>query len=121
MARHTRPTIGATFALLFVAFAAGAMAHHGWTGYDDKTPVTATGTVKTSGYENPHGFADLETPGKVWHVILAPPSRMENRGLSREMLKPGTQATVTGYPSKSDQAEMRAERITIGEKTIELR
>ena len=60
-------------------------------------------------------------PGKVWVVVLAPPSRMENRGLPRDMLKVGTTATVVGYPSRTDQEEMRAERITIGDKTVELR
>jgi hypothetical protein len=46
---------------------------------------------------------------------------MERRGLLREMLKPGTTATVVGYPNRSDPSEMRAERITIGGATVELR
>jgi hypothetical protein len=37
------------------------------------------------------------------------------------MLKPGVEATVVGYPNRSDANEMRAERITIGGKTVELR
>ena len=61
-----------------------------------KNPLTLSGTVKDSGYENPHGFVDLETPDKVWRVVLAPPARMESRGLSKEMLKAGTKATVMG-------------------------
>ncbi len=46
---------------------------------------------------------------------------MENRGLRREMLAPGTQATVVGYPNRTDPDELRAERITISGKTTELR
>ena len=46
---------------------------------------------------------------------------MENRGLRREMLAPGTQATVVGYPNRNDPEELRAERITIAGKTTELR
>jgi hypothetical protein len=37
------------------------------------------------------------------------------------MLKPGTPAVVEGYPNRNKPEEMRAERITIGGKTVELR
>jgi hypothetical protein len=96
-------------------------AHHGWTGYDEKNPLTLTGTMKTSEYANPHGFVELDVDGKVWHVVLAPTSRMQARGLTREMLKAGTKATVVGYANRQTPTELRAERITIGEKTTELR
>jgi hypothetical protein len=46
---------------------------------------------------------------------------MESRGLSKEMLKTGTKATVMGYANKVEKSELRAERITIADKTIELR
>jgi hypothetical protein len=59
--------------------------------------------------------------GKTWLVVLAPPSRMENRGLPKGMLKAGVKATVVGYPSRNDPRELRAERITIEGKTVELR
>ncbi len=42
-------------------------------------------------------------------------------GLSKEMLKAGTKATVMGYQNKVEKNELRAERITIADKTIELR
>lgn len=100
---------------------AAALAHHGWSGYDGSRVLNLTGTIREAGYEHPHGYVRLETSDKTWMVVLAPPSRMENRGLPREMLKPGTQASVVGYPNRSDPGEMRAERITIGDKTTELR
>lgn len=96
-------------------------AHHGWSEYDSSKALTLTGVIKDSGYEHPHGHAHLETPGKTWQVILAPPSRMERRGLSRSDLKPGARVTVMGYPSRHKPEEMRAERITVGGKTVELR
>ena len=107
--------------LLGLANPASVRAHHGWSGYEGDKPLRLEGTIKEAGYEHPHGFVQLETPGKTWLVVLAPPSRMENRGLPRERLKPGTHATVEGYPSRSDPNEMRAERITIDGKTTELR
>ena len=108
-------------ALLGATLAAGAHAHHGWSEYDSSRPLTLTGVIKDSGYEHPHGHVHLETTGKTWQVVLAPPSRMERRGLARTDLKPGTQATVVGYANRSKPEEMRAERITIGGKTVELR
>ena len=98
-----------------------AAAHHGWSGYDATKELTLSGTIRASGYEHPHGGVQLETPDKTWKVVLAPPSRMENRGLTRQMLAPGTPAKVVGYPSREHPDEMRAERITIGDKTTELR
>ena len=65
--------------------------------------------------------AKLKAGDKAWLVVLAPPSRMDNRGLTKDMFKVGTPATVEGYPSKLQPEEMRAERITIAGKTVELR
>ena len=106
-------------AILVIATAAGA--HHGWSSYDSTKEMTLDGVIKESGYEHPHGHVKLEVSGKTWQVVLAPPSRMTNRGLPAEMLKPGTKARAVGYPSKTDPSELRAERITIGDKTVELR
>ena len=100
---------------------AAALAHHGWSEYDTSKAMTLTGTIKDSGYEHPHGHISLEAQSKTWQVILAPPSRMENRGLSKVGLKPGRSVTVMGYPNRSKPEEMRAERITVDGKTIELR
>ena len=111
-----------TLATLALTLVPGpSAAHHGWSGYDSSQVLTLTGTIRTAGYEHPHGFVTLETKDKTWLVVLAPPSRMENRGLPRETLKAGVTATVVGYPNRSDPGEMRAERITIAGKTTELR
>lgn len=109
--------------LIFFAMlvATQAIAHHGWGGYDASRPLTLTGMIEESGYVHPHGFVRLKTADKTWTVVLAPPTRLQNRGLGKEMLKPGNQAAVYGYPNRSDPQEMRAERITIGQKTVELR
>ena len=108
---------------LFVAslVALPAIAHHGWSSYDNDKPVTLTGTVVEAAYTYPHGTIKLDVSGKTWLAVLAPPSRMSARGLASADLKAGIQATVEGYPNRDDPAEMRAERITIGGKTTELR
>lgn len=96
-------------------------AHHGWSGYDSSAALTLTGTIRESGYEHPHGYVRLAAPEKTWLVVLAPPSRMENRGLPRQTLAVGKTATVVGYPHRTTPDEMRAENITIDGKTVELR
>ncbi len=63
----------------------------------------------------------LEVPGRIWLVVLAPPTRMESRGLPAAKLCVGARATVVGYPHRSSEDEMRAERITIDGATVELR
>lgn len=98
-----------------------AAAHHGWSEYDQATTLTLTGTIEEMGYEHPHGYVRLKTTEKVWMAVLAPPSRMDNRGLSKEVLKPGTTVTVVGYANRGKPEEMRAERIIVGAKTTELR
>ncbi len=95
--------------------------HHGWANYDQTKTLSFTGEIVESSYENPHGMIKLKVDDKTWNVVLAPPGRMEARGLSREMLTNAKQAAVVGYPHKKEKDEMRAERITIGDKTTELR
>lgn len=106
-------------ALAAVPFA--ALAHHGWSEYDSTQLLKLTGTIEGSGYEHPHGHINLKTPGKTWVAVLAPPSRMESRGLSKDMMKVGATVTVEGYANKSKPEEMRAERIIVAGKTVELR
>jgi hypothetical protein len=114
--------MGRTAALILAAsLAAGAYAHHGWSEYDQSKLLKLSGRIVESGYEHPHGFVRLETPGRTWLCVLAPPSRMEVRGLARELLKPGGNVTVEGYANRGKPEEMRAERITAGGKTVELR
>lgn len=107
--------------ILTLAVSLPVAAHHGWSEYDSSQALTLTGTIKASGYEHPHGHVTLATPAKTWNVVLAPPTRMENRGLPRDALRAGNTVTVVGYPNRSKPEEMRAERITFEGKTVELR
>jgi Family of unknown function (DUF6152) len=117
MIMQYRAIVGATLALV----AAAAFAHHGWDGYDATKTLKLTGQLEAPAYENPHATTTLKTADATWNVVLAPPSRMMSRGLTREMLTAGATATVEGYPHRSNEGELRAERITINGKTVELR
>lgn len=108
-------------ALSALLTATAAYAHHGWSEYDDSKQMELKGTIEETGYSHPHGLIKLKTTDKTWNVVLAPPSRMENRGLTKEMLTVGQKATVVGYPNREKADELRAERISVDDKTIELR
>ena len=104
--------------------AGAAIAHHGWTGYDESKAFTVSGVIREAKWENPHVLIRLQADngkGKTWLAYLAPVSRMEMRGLKKDDVKVGATATLMGYPNKTTDDEMRAERITIAGKTAELR
>jgi len=99
-----------------------ALAHHGWSTYDAGTVLTIEAPILTAAYQNPHSEITVKDPdGKEWHVILAPPSRMERRGIAKAALIVGKTVTVVGYPSRTVDGEMRAERMTIDGNVVELR
>ncbi|MHA6248410.1 DUF6152 family protein [Pontibacter sp. CAU 1760] len=108
-------------ALLFPLYVFSPVLHHGWSNYDQSTTLDHTGLVEEITYENPHGMLALQHESKTWTVVLAPPSRMNSRGLTKDMIKPGDSVRVVGYPHKEERNEMRAERIYVGDKKIELR
>lgn len=108
--------------LLAAVFAAGtAAAHHGWGTYDAGKTIVLEGPILQSSYEFPHGEMVLEGDGGRWTVTLAPPSRMQSRGLSRDDLAVGKRIKAEGYPSTVRKNEMRAERVTVGNRVIEMR
>jgi hypothetical protein len=108
--------------LFSIALAATpALAHHGWSGYDNSREMTISGVITTLGYEHPHGHIRVDFRGRIWTATLAAPWRMERRGLHASMMAPGTKVTVVGYPSRTDPSELRAERIIIDGKTFDMR
>lgn len=114
-----KTTVASVLALALIPFAAHA--HHGWGSYDATNPMTIEAPVQSLLWENPHGELALPHRGEQWHVTLAPLSRMALRGLSPELLQPGTVVAAHGYPSRRNPNEMRAERLTVGGETYELR
>ena len=98
-----------------------ALAHHGWSGYDIDKAFEVTGAIQKSTFENPHCEIEVEADGKLWHFVLAPPSRMTRRGITPEMIAVGKTCTVFGYPHKTKPDEARIEYIVLDEKRIELR
>jgi hypothetical protein len=104
-----------------IALSGAALAHHGWGSYDAARPITVAGPILTSKFENPHVTITVRASDKVWTVTLAPTSRMVNRGALAQLVAVGKNVSAYGYPSTVEKDEMRAERITVDGKTIEMR
>ena len=102
---------------------APAGAHHGWTSYDAAHTVTVTGTIREARFEHPHVTLRVQAQGqeRLWVVVLPPPTRAARLGLTAESLRAGMTVTLAGHPHRSVADEMRALRITLGERTIPLR
>jgi hypothetical protein len=98
-----------------------AAAHHGWGSYDASKTIVLEGPILQSAYEFPHGEMVVELNGVRWTATLAPPSRMQSRGLTREDIAVGKRIKAEGYPSTVRANEMRAERVTVGSRVIEMR
>ncbi len=99
-----------------------AFAHHGWGGYDTSKSFTLTGKIMKSTFENPHCEIEMAVDGKHWHFVLAPPSRMQSRGITPEQIAAGKTCTVFGYPHSSKPDEARIEYVILDDgKRVELR
>jgi hypothetical protein len=105
-----------------VVLASGAaFAHHGWGSYDASKMVIIESAITRVEWQNPHVHLDVNHANAKWELVLAPPFRMDARGLKPEMIATGTRVRVEGYASTRVEHELRAERITVDGKTFELR
>ena len=107
--------------LALTGTAGGALAHHGWGNYDAEKTVVLTGTVSRLAWGTPHVSLWMMHDGRETEVILAPPTRMTNRGLTEAMIAAGATVSLDAYPHREGKAEFRAERIRVGDQTVELR
>lgn len=99
-----------------------ALAHHGWSGQDNAHVTTLEGKIAAVRYRNPHGEIDLMQGAQKWTVTLAPVARMDARGLSEAAFKVGDTVKITGHRNLDmSRNEVKANDITIGGKTTELR
>ncbi len=97
-------------------------AQRDWPAYDNTKPLTLRGVLRKVSYPgDSHGTITIEADGKLWTVILAPTVRMDFRDLTREMLEIGATVSVQGFPHRTTADELRAETLTLGKQTYEMR
>ena len=95
--------------------------HHGWAEYDPEKRLDYTGTIEQITYENPHATARVAFPEKTWTVVMAPISRMQERGVTAAMLQKGTTIRVIGNPHRKVNDEMKVETIYLKGKEYGMR
>ena len=83
-----------------------AFAHHGQAGYNNKEPVTVSGTVSDFMFLNPHcivSFDVKDDKGELekWQGELTSPNHLIRAGWNSHSLKPGDKVTITGWRAKS--------------------
>ena len=96
----------APLAVLFVALAAPAAAHHSFSAeFDSTKQVTLEGVVAMMEWVNPHSWLhiDVKKPdGTVerWKIEGGSPSVLFRLGWNRNSLPVGTKVTVVGFQAK---------------------
>lgn len=84
----------------------GAGAHHAFSSeFDAKAPFELRGTITKVEWINPHSWVhvDVSLPGGQTHPWMfegGTPNTLLRAGLTRTLLKPGTDVVVRGYQSK---------------------
>ena len=92
-----------------------------WPAYDLTKPQKITGVIRQVLSRDPFEFVRIDAAGKMLDVLLAPPVRMEFRGLPERTFQTGVTITVDAVPSKTKPNEVRAQTVTINGKTTEMR
>jgi len=92
-----------------------------WGAYDLTKPQKLTGVIKEISFNAPPALMKIEVDKKILTVVLAPLVRMNARGLTEQMLKPGATVSLVGFQSKQTSDELRAESLTIDGRMTDLR
>jgi len=94
---------------------------HDWPAYDLTKSQKLSGVIKEVSYHGKPPLIKMEADKRLVTVLIAPRSRMEFRDLTEDMLKPGTTVSVVAFPNKKTANEFRAESLTLGKTTTDLR
>ena len=92
-------------ALLPLALAAPALAHHSYSMFDMKKTVVLDASVTQFKWQNPHSFieADVTAPGGTehWAIEMTSPNNLAQEGWRRTSLKPGDKVKIYVHPLRS--------------------
>jgi Family of unknown function (DUF6152) len=110
-------------AVLLLPALAPVAAHHGFSSeYDEKKPVTLTGTVSKLEWLNPHArfYIDVkDASGTVtnWNFELASVNSLRRNGWTQFTLKVGDVVTASGYAALSGVPMANASSVRLADGT----
>ena len=95
-------------ALLAVALAAVALAHHSGAGFSTETKEI-TGTVKEFQFKNPHSWIQVDVPGAdgktvEWSVEWGSPNQLGREGYRPSTFPVGAKITFRVHPMSNGSA-----------------
>ena len=107
-------------AVAVAALSTPSAAHHGWGGYLDEE-FSLTGVVESANLGGPHGILRVRSGGRVWDVVLSPPTRIQSAGLTMAAVPRGTRVTAEGHRHRNARRlEMKTERLRVGNRLFNL-
>lgn len=107
-------------ALLALALAPAALAHHGWS-WTTGDNVEVEGVIVEADLGMPHGVLVLDVDGETWTAEVGQPWRNERAGLAEGDLAPGVEIRIEGEPAADiSERRVKAERLWIGDTKFEL-
>lgn len=107
-------SLGAALALA----ASYVHAHHSFpVHYDSNVTRTIQGIAKSFRFTNPHGILQLEVTnadGEIesWTIETTAPVFMRRRGWSQDMIQPGDEVLVEGWPARDGSHLMRIRSVS---------
>ncbi|MDV7213006.1 hypothetical protein [Azotobacter beijerinckii] len=100
--------------------ASARRANPDWDAYDTGERLTIEAPLKRIHYRSAQTEVRVDYQGKEWKVILGASSLLLSRGVIKNDLRPGRPVILIGSPRKDGSAEMRAERLILDGRTLEL-
>jgi hypothetical protein len=106
---------------LAAAFAAPALAHHGWS-WAEGEQMTLQGRIETIAMAPPHPMLMVKAAdGTLWQVDLGNPGQTERSGFRGDTAKPGDAVTALGNRHRDkSKPHMKAVRLTIAGKNYDM-
>src|SRR5918912_272704 len=89
-----------------------ALAHHSTAAYETTKQITLTGSVTEFHFVNPHVLIYMTAKDeggtiRKWQGELTSPNRLVRAGWNKDIMKPGDEIAVTGYPAKDGGNSIR--------------
>ena len=102
-----------------LAMALPLFGHHSVAAdFDEKKTVSLKGPVTKVDWSNPHVFVSVDVEGTPWAVELGSTLDLKRSGWSKDSVKVGDVATVTGNPSRDGSKQLWGKALNIFGKTL---